>query len=82
VSSFDSLSLRPLTPTVNHASQLTQKNDINNALDDGDNDEEYGEIPDRETIKKHTLQLLNAKLKSKQVKKVKKKRAGKEEDSA
>jgi hypothetical protein len=55
---------------------------INNTLDDDDNDEEYGEVPDRETIKKHTLQLLNAKMKSKQVKKVKKKRTNKDEDSA
>ncbi|KAJ3170875.1 hypothetical protein HK101_011315 [Irineochytrium annulatum] len=42
--------------------------------DENDNDE-YGEVPDRETIKKHTNQMLNARLKSKQPKKTKKKKA-------
>eukprot|EP00842_Homolaphlyctis_polyrhiza_P006364 jgi/Hompol1/6729/HPOL_005058-RA len=50
--------------------------------EEDENDDEYGEVPDRETIKKHTTQMLNARLKTKQPKKVKKKRAAKEEDSA
>ena len=37
-------------------------------------DDEYGEVPDRETLKKQTMQLINARLKSKQPKKTKKKR--------
>jgi hypothetical protein len=45
-----------------------------------DNDEEYGEVPDRESIKKHTMQLINSKQKSKMPKKTKKKRAAKEDD--
>ncbi|KAL2912465.1 hypothetical protein HK105_208037 [Polyrhizophydium stewartii] len=49
--------------------------------EEDENDDEYGEVPDRETIKKHTTQMLNARLKTKQPKKVKKKRAAKEDDS-
>ncbi|KAJ3209926.1 hypothetical protein HDU67_005818 [Dinochytrium kinnereticum] len=45
-------------------------------LDEEDeNDDEYGEVPDRETIKKHTNQMINARLKTKQAKKTKKKKA-------
>ncbi|KAI9106169.1 hypothetical protein DFS34DRAFT_49148 [Phlyctochytrium arcticum] len=47
---------------------------------DEEEDDDYGEVPDRETIKKHTAQMLNAKLKTKQVKKGKKKRAAKDDD--
>lgn len=43
-------------------------------LADDDNDDEFGEVLDRETLKKQTMQLLNARLKSKQPKKPKKKR--------
>jgi hypothetical protein len=46
-----------------------------------DNDEDFGEVPDRESIKKHTLQLINSHLKSKQPKKTKKKRAAKDEEN-
>ena len=46
-----------------------------------DNDDEYGEVPDRETLKKQTMQLINARLKSKQPKKTKKKR-GQEKTAA
>ncbi|KAJ3088217.1 hypothetical protein HK102_009269 [Quaeritorhiza haematococci] len=42
--------------------------------DDDENDDDYGEVPDRETIKKHTTQMLISR-KGKQSKKVKKKRA-------
>ncbi|KAI8927052.1 hypothetical protein BC831DRAFT_504122 [Entophlyctis helioformis] len=49
--------------------------------EEDENDDEYGDVPDRETIKKHTTQMLNARLKTKQTKKVKKKRAAKEDDS-
>ncbi|RKO82715.1 hypothetical protein BDK51DRAFT_26631 [Blyttiomyces helicus] len=52
------------------------------ADDEEENDDEYGEVPDRETLKKHTTQMLNARLKSKMPKKVKKKRAAKDEDSS
>ncbi|TPX58773.1 hypothetical protein SpCBS45565_g07915 [Spizellomyces sp. 'palustris'] len=48
--------------------------------EDEEEDDDYGEVPDRETIKKHTAQMLNAKLKTKQAKKGKKKRAAKDED--
>ncbi|KAI9348775.1 hypothetical protein DFJ73DRAFT_428805 [Zopfochytrium polystomum] len=44
------------------------------AEDEDENDDEYGEVPDRETIKKHTNQMLNARLKTKQSKKTKKKK--------
>ena len=54
----------------------------NNELDDDENDDEYSEVPDRETIKRHTTQMLNARFKTKQPKKIKKKRATKEEDSS
>ncbi|KAJ8324377.1 hypothetical protein QVD99_002411 [Batrachochytrium dendrobatidis] len=50
--------------------------------DDDENDDEYSEVPDRETIKRHTTQMLNARFKTKQPKKIKKKRATKEEDSS
>lgn len=43
-------------------------------LGEEDVDDEYGEVPDRETLKKQTMQLINARLKSKQPKKAKKKR--------
>jgi len=46
------------------------------AADDEDEDDEFGEVLDRETLKKRTAQLLNARLKSKQPKKQKKKRGG------
>jgi hypothetical protein len=45
-----------------------------------DEDDEYGEIPDRESIKKHTAQLLTSRMKTKQPKKIKKKKAAKEDD--
>ncbi|KAH6589335.1 hypothetical protein BASA61_005665 [Batrachochytrium salamandrivorans] len=52
-------------------------------MDDEDEiDDEYGEVPDRETIKKHTTQMLNARLKTKQPKKIRKKRAAKEEEDS
>lgn len=47
---------------------------------DDEDDDDYGDVPDRETIKKHTAQMLNARLKTKQAKKGKKKRASKDED--
>ncbi|KAJ3044204.1 hypothetical protein HDV00_002882 [Rhizophlyctis rosea] len=50
------------------------------AEDDEDNDDETGDIPDRDTIKKHTAQMLNARIKAKQPKKAKKKKATKDED--
>ncbi|KAJ3129958.1 hypothetical protein HK098_007224 [Nowakowskiella sp. JEL0407] len=50
------------------------------AEDEEENDDEYGDVPDRETIKKYTAQILNAKLKNKQNKKVKKKKTAKDED--
>ncbi|KAJ3057103.1 hypothetical protein HK097_000567 [Rhizophlyctis rosea] len=50
------------------------------AEDDEDNDDDTGDIPDRETIKKHTAQMLNARVKTKQPKKGKKKKAAKDED--
>jgi hypothetical protein len=43
--------------------------------EDEDVDDEYGDVPDRESIKRHTAQMLNSRLKSKQTKKIKKKRA-------
>jgi hypothetical protein len=48
-------------------------------LDEDDHDEEM-DVPDRESMKKHTMQLVNSKLKTKQVKKPKKKRSSKEDD--
>lgn len=50
--------------------------------DEDEIDDEYGEVPDRETIKKHTTQMLNARLKTKQPKKIRKKRAAKEEEDS
>lgn len=47
-------------------------------LDEEEDDDEYGEVPDRESIKKHTAQMLNARLKTKQTKKIKKKKAAKD----
>jgi len=47
--------------------------------EDDENDDEYGDVPDRESIKRHTAQMLNSRLKSKQSKKIKKKRAVKDE---
>ncbi|KAI8911720.1 hypothetical protein EDD86DRAFT_245982 [Gorgonomyces haynaldii] len=41
---------------------------------DEDNDDEHGEVLDRESIKKQTMQMLNARLKTKQPKKTKKKK--------
>jgi hypothetical protein len=38
------------------------------------------DVPDRESMKKHTMQLINSKLKSKQAKKPKKKRSSKEDE--
>ncbi|KAJ3254708.1 hypothetical protein HK104_007197, partial [Borealophlyctis nickersoniae] len=58
------------------------RSDLCGFADDEENDDEYGEVPDRETIKKHTAQMLNARLKAKQPKKVKKKKAAKDEDSS
>ncbi len=51
------------------------------STEDDENDDEYGEVPDRDAIKKHTTQMLNARLKTKQAKKVKKKRAAKDDDA-
>ncbi|KAJ3056238.1 hypothetical protein HDU99_007441 [Rhizoclosmatium hyalinum] len=45
------------------------------ADEEEDNDDEHGEIPDRESIKKHTNQMINARLKKNQPKKSKKKKA-------
>jgi hypothetical protein len=42
--------------------------------DDDATDDEHGDVLDRETIKKHTNQMLNARLKAKQPKKSKKKK--------
>jgi hypothetical protein len=42
--------------------------------EDEDVDDEYGDVPDRESLKRHTAQMLNSRLKSKQTKKIKKKR--------
>lgn len=51
------------------------------AADDEDaTDDEHGEVLDRETIKKHTNQMLNARLKAKQPKKSKKKKVKDDED--
>ncbi|KAJ3258003.1 hypothetical protein HK103_004137 [Boothiomyces macroporosus] len=47
--------------------------------DEDENDDEF-EVPDRESLKKHTLQLINSRLKAKQPKKVKKKKAAKDDD--
>lgn len=44
--------------------------------DDDDVDDEYGDVPDRESMKRHTAQMLNSRLKTKQNKKVKKRKAG------
>ena len=51
-------------------------------LDDDEDDDEYGEVPDRETILKHTAQMVNARLKTKQAKKQKKKKNAKEDADA
>jgi hypothetical protein len=48
-------------------------------LDEGEDDDEYGEVPDRESIKKLTMQMLNARLKTKQTKKIKKKKGNAKE---
>ncbi|KAJ1559929.1 hypothetical protein HK405_008842, partial [Cladochytrium tenue] len=50
------------------------------AEDEDENDDEHSEVPDRETIKKHTNQMLNARLKSKQPKKTKKKKAREDDE--
>ncbi|KAJ3275767.1 hypothetical protein HDV01_007234 [Terramyces sp. JEL0728] len=50
--------------------------------DEDENDDEFGEVPDRESLKKHTLQLINSRLKAKQPKKVKKKKAAKDDDDS
>lgn len=48
--------------------------------DDGDEEEE---VPDRESMKKQTLHLINARLKNNQPKKIKKKKSAKDgEDSS
>jgi hypothetical protein len=47
-----------------------------------EDDDEYGEVPDRETIKKHTMQLINSRLKSKQPKKAKKKKSSTKDDDS
>ncbi|KAJ3410029.1 hypothetical protein HDU80_005421 [Chytriomyces hyalinus] len=48
--------------------------------DEDENDDEHGEVPDRETIKKHTNQMINARLKKSQPKKSKKKKVKDDED--
>ncbi|KAJ3066696.1 hypothetical protein HDU98_010016 [Podochytrium sp. JEL0797] len=48
--------------------------------DEEENDDEHGEIPDRESIKKHTNQMINARLKKNQPKKSKKKKAKDDSD--
>ena len=53
-----------------------------NIEDEENNDDDNAEVPDRESMKKHTLQLINSKLKTKQVKKVKKKKTSKDDDSS
>jgi coiled-coil domain-containing protein 151 len=45
-----------------------------------EDDDEYGEVPDREAMKHHTAQLLNAKNKNKQQKKTKKKKSADDQD--
>jgi hypothetical protein len=47
--------------------------------DEDDNDDE-NEIPDRETLKRYTAQMLNARIKAKQPKKSKKKKEKREDD--
>lgn len=42
--------------------------------DDDDIDDEYGDVPDRESIKRHSLSLLSSRKQNKQSKKTKKKR--------
>ena len=72
---YDLLNSRktPLTVKV-LINQIGNDTNYNTFIDDDENDDEYGEVPDRETIKKHTNQMLNARLKSKQSKKTKKKK--------
>ncbi|TPX78440.1 hypothetical protein CcCBS67573_g00298 [Chytriomyces confervae] len=50
------------------------------ADEEDENDDEHGEVPDRETIKKHTNQMINARLKKSQPKKSKKKKVKDDED--
>ncbi|KAI8850550.1 hypothetical protein BC829DRAFT_389000 [Chytridium lagenaria] len=70
------LQVSPATlPTFNTRVKLRPVEFEEEILDEEDeNDDEYGEVPDRETIKKHTNQMLNARLKTKQAKKAKKKK--------
>ncbi|KAJ3108269.1 hypothetical protein HDU97_001803 [Phlyctochytrium planicorne] len=70
------LHVNPSTlPTYNLRVKLRPVEFEEETLDEEDeNDDEYGEVLDRETIKKHTNQMLNARLKTKQAKKTKKKK--------
>ncbi|KAJ3215197.1 hypothetical protein HK099_006482 [Clydaea vesicula] len=71
-----------LLPTFNTRVKLRPVEFEEEILDeDEENDDgEYGDVPDRDTIKRHTTQMLNQRQKSKQTKKTKKKRNIKDDD--
>ena len=72
-----------MLPTFNTRVKLRAVEFEDETVDEEEeNDDEYGDVPDRETIKRHTALMLNSRLKTKQSKKIKKKRESKEEEEA
>ncbi|KAI9328497.1 hypothetical protein BDR26DRAFT_52588 [Obelidium mucronatum] len=61
-------------PTFNTRVKLRAVEFEQDLQDEEENDDEHGEVPDRESIKKHTNQMINARLKKNQPKKSKKKK--------